>query len=163
MIGLTRTLVLVLTLAAVAAAGCSTFKTKVAPPPAGTPPKPAATEGHTLPRARYRGANYFLHQVRWEGETPALVAEWYTGSAANSRQILRATPNLHGERLRPGDVLFIPAALVRTHAPLPAGLVRPPATASPPRPAAAPRKATPQQPPEPFGPRTYPDQESTKP
>jgi len=159
-----RFVTLAVALAAMLAAGCSTFKTRVTPPPPGAErPSTPTAEGRTLPAAQYRGAHYFVHQVRWEGETPGLVAEWYTGSAANSRQILLSTPNLHGENLRPGDVLFIPAALVRMHTPLPAGLVRTSAPSGTPRPSAEPRDTDREKPPEPFGPRTYPGQETVKP
>jgi hypothetical protein len=62
--------------------------------------------------------DYFSHTVRRSGEKLAEIAEWYTGSADNSRRIAEANPDIDAELLLVGNEIFIPADLIKTHVPM---------------------------------------------
>lgn len=139
--------------------GCTGFKPKVAPPtaveqaPSASPSTIPANK--KLPIALYRDRRYYVHQVRWPNETLALIAQWYTGRRANWKALSRATPNLRHNRLRQGDVVFIPLELLQIKKPMPQQYVRQQrAPASAPAPTTRPRDDA--IPPQPYGPRPYP-------
>ena len=64
--------------------------------------------------------SYFVHQVKFAGQTLGRISEWYTGSYDNWREIARANdlavPNT---RLKVGREVKIPTELVTRHEPLP--------------------------------------------
>ena len=139
--------------------GCTGFKPKVAPPTSieqAPSARPSATPvNKKLPIAHYRDRRYYVHQVRWPNETLALIAQWYTGRRANWQALSRATPNLRHNRLRQGDVVFIPLDMLQTAKPMPEQYVRQQrAPAGVPAPAA--RSGEDASPPQPYGPRPYP-------
>lgn len=53
------------------------------------------------------------HTVERRGETLSAISAWYTGSAKNWADIARANPGVDERRVRIGDVIKIPAVLVR--------------------------------------------------
>ena len=61
----------------------------------------------------------YRHKVRWPGESMSLIARWYTGSSNNWRKLARANPRLNPNRIRKGDVISIPPALLKTREPMP--------------------------------------------
>ena len=151
--------------------GCTTFKSKVAVPP--PPEQPASSEKAypqtSLTIAHYRNTRYYVHQVRWPEETLERVAQWYTGSGANWKILVRSTPNLQTRRLRKGNVVFIPVDLLQIDTPMPWQYVQPqrqPSKTSPaPRkqtsaPEAAPEPAKDDAQPQPYGPRPFPKKSS---
>jgi len=60
-----------------------------------------------------------VHTVKYPGETLALIAEWYTGSMANWREIAKFNPGLNPNLIRLGDQIKIPSHLVKRTDPLP--------------------------------------------
>ena len=68
--------------------------------------------------ADYRG-DYYKHTVRWPGESLSLIASWYTGSSENWRKLAKTNPRLNPNRIKGGDVVLIPPAMLKTRVPLP--------------------------------------------
>ena len=60
-----------------------------------------------------------VHTVKYPGETLAFIAEWYTGSMANWREIAKFNPGLNPNLIRLGDQIKIPSHLVKRTDPLP--------------------------------------------
>lgn len=76
-----------------------------------TPPTEAfAAKHHT---------HYFVHQVRWRGESLSLIAKWYTGHYGNWKALARANPGLNPHRIVLGDRIHIPPEIMKTKRPLP--------------------------------------------
>jgi len=61
----------------------------------------------------------YRHTVRWPGESMSLIARWYTGSSKNWRKLAKANPRLNPNRIRKGNVILIPPAMMKTREPLP--------------------------------------------
>jgi hypothetical protein len=61
----------------------------------------------------------YRHTVRWPGESMSLIARWYTGSTKNWRKLAKANPRLNPDRIKKGNVILIPPALMKTREPLP--------------------------------------------
>jgi hypothetical protein len=70
------------------------------------------------------GAQYFVHRVAFQGETLGLIAGWYTGSAANWQEILKSNPGVDVRKLKQGDTINIPRALVVKETALPKSLLK---------------------------------------
>jgi hypothetical protein len=66
---------------------------------------------------------YFEHQVKWSGETLALIAKWYTGRYGNWRAIARANPDLNPHRIVVGNIIYVPPEIMKTQKPLPQKVV----------------------------------------
>lgn len=62
---------------------------------------------------------FFYHQVKYPGETLAMIAGWYTGNPENWRQIAKVNPGLNANIIKIGDVIRIPQELVIKTDPLP--------------------------------------------
>ena len=67
---------------------------------------------------------YFQHSVKYQGETLASIADWYTGDSRNWKTIARANPSIKPERIRIGDIINIPPELVKKTKPYPKPDVR---------------------------------------
>ncbi len=63
--------------------------------------------------------DYYKHTVHWPGESLSLIASWYTGSSKNWRKLAEVNPGLNPNRIRSGDVVFIPPAWLKTRVSLP--------------------------------------------
>ena len=63
--------------------------------------------------------NCYRHTVRWTGESLSLIARWYTGSYGNWRKLAKANPRINPHRIKKGNVIMIPPALLKTKKPLP--------------------------------------------
>ena len=61
----------------------------------------------------------YRHTVRWPGESMSLIARWYTGSTNNWRKLAKANPRLNPDRIKKGNVILIPSALMKNREPLP--------------------------------------------
>ena len=68
-------------------------------------------------------ANYcqkcYRHTVHWPGESLSLIARWYTGASENWRKLAKANPSIIPNRIKKGNVIQIPAGLLKTREPLP--------------------------------------------
>ena len=63
--------------------------------------------------------NCYQHTVHWSGESLSLIARWFTGSSGNWRKLAKANPRLNPNRIKKGNVIMIPPALLKTKEPLP--------------------------------------------
>jgi len=63
--------------------------------------------------------NFYQHTVHWPGETLSLIASWYTGTSKNWRKLAAANPRLNPNRIKSGDIIYIPPSLLKTRVPLP--------------------------------------------
>ncbi|MGD9301498.1 MAG: LysM peptidoglycan-binding domain-containing protein, partial [Desulfobacterales bacterium] len=61
----------------------------------------------------------YRHTVRWPGESMSLIANWYTGSAQNWRKLAKANPGIDPNRIKKGNVILIPPAMLKTKEALP--------------------------------------------
>jgi hypothetical protein len=104
---------LVFLAACLAAAGCVPKKTgpSQVPSPA---PSPARTD-----TVKPVGPPALEHTVKWSGETLGIISKWYTGSTANWEAISKANPEIKPNRIRLGDKILIPGALVKNREPMP--------------------------------------------
>lgn len=62
----------------------------------------------------------YVHTVSRSGETLVAISSWYTGSADNWKRLVEANSGLNPRRINVGDKILIPAALMKTHQPMPA-------------------------------------------
>jgi hypothetical protein len=62
---------------------------------------------------------FYIHRVRWPGETLSTISQWYTGSWKNWKGLSKANPSLHPNRIEIGDYIFIPEALMKSRKPMP--------------------------------------------
>jgi len=61
----------------------------------------------------------YRHTVSWPGESMSLIARWYTGSSRNWRKLAKANPRIDPNRIKKGNVIVIPAKLLKTREQLP--------------------------------------------
>lgn len=92
------------------------FAAKEPPPSAPSlpspPPPPPGKETQPQPAL-------YLHTVKYRGETLSIIALWYTGNHDSWKKIAQGNPNLDPNRIFPGDEIFIPEGMLKTHDPLP--------------------------------------------
>ena len=62
---------------------------------------------------------FYIHRVRWPGETLSIIAKWYTGSLKNWKALSNANPMLDLNRIVIGTNIFIPEDLLKSHKPMP--------------------------------------------
>jgi hypothetical protein len=99
---------------------------------------------------------YFVHTVKWRGETIAIIAGWYTGDIMNWKAIAEINPEINPRRISAGNKILVPEHIMKTHDPMPKEYVdnfykssKDPSKASPP--------AQKEEPTPLFGPRGLPD------
>ena len=61
-----------------------------------------------LPIAQKDSEEFYLHRVRYQGETLSLISKWYVGST-DSQILSEVTPGLVERNLQIGDIVLIPA------------------------------------------------------
>ncbi len=62
---------------------------------------------------------FYIHRVRWAGETLSIIAQWYTGAFKNWKALSNANPTLDLNRIVIGADIFIPEDLLKSHKPMP--------------------------------------------
>ncbi|MFN8391670.1 MAG: LysM domain-containing protein [Bdellovibrionota bacterium] len=60
-----------------------------------------------------------VHRVKYQGETLGIIADWYTGSDGNWRQLAARNPNINPLSMQVGQRIVIPGELVRRRSDLP--------------------------------------------
>ena len=80
-----------------------------------TPPTKAFAAKHRV--------QYFVHQVRWRGETLSLIAKWYTGHYNNWKALAQANPGLNPDHITLGNRIQIPPEMMKTKMRLPRKVV----------------------------------------
>jgi len=63
--------------------------------------------------------DYYVHTVRWQGETLSYIAKWYTGQFRNWKVLATANPTLNPNRIHKGNQIIIPDGVLKTRRPLP--------------------------------------------
>ncbi len=63
--------------------------------------------------------SFYVHTVRWKGETASIIAAWYTGDGGNWKALAEANPQINMSRVYGGTKILIPRALLKTRDPLP--------------------------------------------
>jgi len=115
-----------------------------------TEPSGTRTEGR---EALQKQPSDLVHAVRWKGESLSIIAKWYTGKTANWKPLAEYNAMTHPNRIRIGDTVRIPEALLTTRKSLPRAFVEPSEQPSelhdPPEPSPA------NEAPELFGPKEY--------
>jgi hypothetical protein len=105
----------------------------------------------------FKKDTYYVHTVRWPGETLSIISKWYTGSGDDWKILAQINSGLDPDRIHIGETIRIPESMMERKTPLPQEFVR---SSSPvPQKQAPPVKADSfDRPPELFGPKPYPSQ-----
>ena len=74
-------------------------------------------------KSKVKKESYYVHKVRWEGETLSLIAKWYTGSQKNWKVLAKDNPWLEPNDISTGHKIFIPRNLLKTKKPMPRDFV----------------------------------------
>lgn len=80
----------------------------------------------TLPTEAFAAKHrvyYFVHRVKWSGESLSLIAKWYTGHYGNWKALAQANPGLNPNRIALGNRIHIPPEMMKTKKPLPRKVV----------------------------------------
>ena len=94
---------------------------KVAPEPAPAP-KPQPPPPPPAPKVKVPEGPYFVHTVKWRGESLSTVAAWYTGTVQNWRALAEVNPQLGDpNRMAVGVKIRIPEKMLRTREVMPQG------------------------------------------
>lgn len=76
----------------------------------------ACIKSPTLEAASFQAEDktnaFLIHRVKSKSESLADIATWYTGDKSNSTKISNATPGLDDNKLKIGEIVFIPDNLV---------------------------------------------------
>lgn len=109
--------------------GCaSTADKPQKPAPPSVPPVPATPEPPTPPPTSGPAAGpskpspetrYFIHTVKFKGESVSIVAGWYTGDIQNWKILAEHNPDINPNRIFEGNKIRIPEYLMKTKAPMP--------------------------------------------
>jgi len=91
---------------------------KTEPPPAPVPASPVRQEPPAAKETKPQEI-FFMHTVKWSGETLSIIALWYTGDQRNWKTIIQANPGLNPNRIFGGNEILIPEKMMKTHDPLP--------------------------------------------
>ena len=62
---------------------------------------------------------FYIHKVRWAGETVSIISRWYTGSHSNWKSVALANPDINPNQILVGDDILVPVYLLKTDEPMP--------------------------------------------
>ena len=83
--------------------------------PVPVPPAPLpSTDAGTKPQE-----DFYIHSVKWSGETVSIIAAWYTGEMENWKILAEANPEVNPNRIYNGVTIRIPQNLLKTREPMP--------------------------------------------
>ncbi|MCK5195487.1 MAG: LysM peptidoglycan-binding domain-containing protein [Desulfobulbaceae bacterium] len=107
-------------------AGCTFLQRSSTPlPPSEAPvvePEPIPEVSLKIPVLKK--AEFYVHKVRWPGETLAVIARWYTGMQKNWEVIVKVNSDFDPKRMVIGDKILIPADILKTRKPMPREYLR---------------------------------------
>jgi LysM repeat protein len=93
------------------------------PMPSDSLPAPAVKETVRPTPSREAPAKpalrFYVHVVQWQNETLSFIAEWYTASWQNWETLAKANPKIDPNRIKIGQKIRIPEALLKTREPMP--------------------------------------------
>lgn len=75
--------------------------------------------GNRLPRETFA-----IHEVKYPGETLGIIAQWYTGNDANWKTILSYNGHIKTRRMKIGDNVRIPEAMLVKTSRLPQSFIK---------------------------------------
>jgi hypothetical protein len=83
--------------------------------PAGkqTPTSRPATQQDTQTHVKY-----YVHTVKWAGETISIIASWYTGDIQNWKMLVEANPDINPNVVVAGQEINIPEHIMTTRSPM---------------------------------------------
>ncbi|HME42123.1 MAG TPA: hypothetical protein VKF36_03470 [Syntrophorhabdales bacterium] len=112
-------------------------------PPQAPPLTPGAVTGTSKPSP---DTQYFIHTVKFKGESVSIIAGWYTGDIQNWKVLKEHNPDINPNRIFDGNKIRIPQSMMKTKAPMPKEYVdsfySKPTRKEPVRPAPAPSPST---------------------
>jgi hypothetical protein len=117
-------------------------------PPAPAIPEPTAQEAPPQPVVAPSRPSpevaYFVHTVRFKGESLSIIARWCTGDTKSWKMLAEHNPDINPNRMFMGSKIRIPEYMMKTKAPMPKefvdGFHAKPSKKEPARPAASPDK-----------------------
>ena len=62
---------------------------------------------------------YYIHIVRWDGETMSLIARWYIGQYESWKLLARHNPEINPNNIHIGDRVWIPKKDMKTSEQMP--------------------------------------------
>jgi hypothetical protein len=83
-------------------------------PPAAAPVKPVLPE---------RTTTYFVHTVKYSGETVSIIAAWYLGDKMRFDVLTAANPEINPKLIKVGMSIKIPENAMKTREPMPRDFV----------------------------------------
>jgi hypothetical protein len=77
---------------------------------------PPAPPGKVEPKLK---ETFYVHTVRYYGETISIIAAWYTGDGENWKALARANPKIDPKLILEGNQVLIPEKLLKTREAMP--------------------------------------------
>jgi LysM repeat protein len=77
--------------------------------------EPSAPQGTKEPKS----TAFYVHTVRWPGESLSIISKWYTGNTDQWSAIAQANPALDPNRIRVGMKIRIPKNIMTNAKPMP--------------------------------------------
>ena len=68
-------------------------------------------------------SSYYVHTVRWEGESLSIIAKWYSGEIRHWKTLAGVNPEFHPDSIHIGDRISIPEELLKTRDAMPKDFV----------------------------------------
>ena len=84
-----------------------------------TPELVPRAPSEVLPPSPKPAPRFYIHRVRWKGETLFIISKWYTGSGNNWKALSKANPKLNPNLMIINEKIFIPEDLMKTRKPMP--------------------------------------------
>jgi hypothetical protein len=102
---------------------------------------------------------FYVHTVRWPGESLSIISKWYTGSLDQWTRIAKANPSVDPKRIHVGMKIRVPKEIMTNTKPMPQDFVasfypEPAKGSDKPPPSAKPEAKEPTL----IGPKSYSDQ-----
>jgi len=67
---------------------------------------------------------YFIHKVRYEGETLSIIARWYIGNYKSWKSLAHYNPELNPSNIHVGDKVWIPRNKMKTFKRMPKSFLK---------------------------------------
>ncbi len=66
---------------------------------------------------------YYIHVVKWEGESLSLISKWYLGNYKDWKLLAKHNPELNPDNIHVGDKVWIPKKTMKTFKQMPESLL----------------------------------------
>lgn len=73
----------------------------------------------TQPQPAPPEITYYVHTVKWQGESVSIISAWYTGTIDNWKELAAANPDINPDRIFVGNKIRVPEHLMTTRSPMP--------------------------------------------